>query len=86
MQFMKANGYTHAYPHPSAGPMDEKPTWDLQASYVLRNAHALPKSATKRPWVVRQDFLADAIDYRFRDRIEEDMVFGRVRTQAQLIG
>ena len=86
MRYMKANGYTHAYPHPSGGPMSEKPTWDIQAGYVLRNAHALPKSATKRPWVVRQDFLADTLDYRFRDRIEEDMVFGRVRTQAQLIG
>jgi len=86
MQYMRENGYTHAYPHPSGAPMAEKPTWDLQASYVLRNSHALPKSATKRPWVVRQDFLADAVDYRFRDRIDEDMVFGRVRTQAQLVG
>ncbi len=86
MQHMKANGYTHAYPHPSGAPMAEKPTWDIQAGYVLRNAHALPKSATRRPGVVRQDFLADALDYRFRDRVEEDMVFGRVRTQAQLVG
>lgn len=36
---------------------------------------ALPKSGTKRPWNVRQNYLADAIDYRF-DRIEEAMVFG----------
>ena len=86
MEYMKANGYTHAYPHPAGGPMAEKPTWDLQAGYVLRNAHALPKSATKRPWVVRQDFLADALDYRFRDRIDEDMVFGKAKTRAQLVG
>ena len=84
--YMKSHGYTHAYPHPSAGPMVEKPTWDLQAGYVLRNAHALPKSATKRPWVVRQDFLADAVDYRFIDKVDEDMVFGRVRTPAELTG
>jgi hypothetical protein len=36
--------------------------------------------------VVRQDFFADAIDYRFRDKIEEDMVFGRVTAPAQLAG
>ena len=82
MQYMKTHGYTHAYPHPAGGPMPEKPTWDLQSGYVLRNAHALPKSATKRPWVVRQDFLADTLDYRFLDRIEEDMVFGREQTPA----
>ena len=83
---MKANGYTHAYPHPPGGAMPEKPTWDLQAGYVMRSAHALPKSGTKRPWVVRQDFFADAFDYRFLDKIDEDMVFGRVKTPVQLAG
>ena len=29
-----------------------------QAGYVLRNTHALPKSATERPWNVRQNFFA----------------------------
>ena len=86
LDYMKAHGYTHAYPHPPAGPMSEKPTWDLQSGYVQRNAHALPKSGTRRPWVVRQDFLADAIDYRFVDKIDEDMVFGRVRKPAELVG
>jgi cation diffusion facilitator CzcD-associated flavoprotein CzcO len=83
---MKTHGYTHAYPHPSGAPMPEQPTWDLQAGYVLRNPHALPKSAKKRPWVVRQDYFADAFDHRFLDKIEEDMVFGKVKTPAQLVG
>ena len=86
LDYMKTHGYTHAYPHPAGGPMPEKPTWDLQAGYVKRNAHALPKSGTQRPWVVRQDFFADAFDYRFLDKIDEDMVFGRVRTPAELVG
>jgi hypothetical protein len=46
---------------------------------------ALPKSGTKRPWNVRQNYLADAIDYRF-DRIEEAMVFGRTGDRAPLAG
>ena len=45
---------------------------------MLRNLHALPKSSTKRPWVVRQNYFADAIDFHFLDKIEEDMSFGRV--------
>jgi len=36
--------------------------------------------------VVRQDFFADAFDYRFLDKIDEDMVFGRVRSPAELVG
>lgn len=82
IEYMKAHGYTRAYPHPPAGPMPEKPTWDLQSGYVQRNSHALPRSGTRRPWVVRQDFLADAIDHRFLDTVEEDMVFGRAARPA----
>ncbi|MCV7089754.1 flavin-containing monooxygenase [Mycobacterium interjectum] len=82
---MAAHGYTHAYPHLGNEPMDIKPSWDIQANYVKRSVHALPKSGTKRPWNVRQNYLADAIDYRF-DRIDEAMVFGRAADRAPLAG
>jgi cation diffusion facilitator CzcD-associated flavoprotein CzcO len=75
LAYMRARGYTSAYPHLDGEPMSEKPSWDLAAGYVLRNLHALPKSGTKRPWNVRQNYFADAIDYRF-DRVSEAMVFG----------
>ena len=74
--YMRARGYTSAYPHLDGEPMAEKLSWDIAAGYVLRNLHALPKSGTKRPWNVRQNYFADAIDYRF-DRITEAMVFGK---------
>jgi cation diffusion facilitator CzcD-associated flavoprotein CzcO len=82
---MDSHGYTHAIPQRGDEPMTEKPAWDIQAGYVLRSVHELPKSGTKRPWNVRQNYLADAIDYRF-DRIEEAMVFGRVAQQARVAG
>ena len=78
IEYMKANGFTHASPHLGGQPIAEKPTWDLQAGYVLRNLHALPKSGTKRPWTVRQNYWADTIDHHFVDKIGEDMTFGRV--------
>jgi hypothetical protein len=53
--------------------------------YVLRSPHALPRSGTKRPWNVRQNYFADALDYRF-DRIEESMVFGRAAESKPLAG
>jgi cation diffusion facilitator CzcD-associated flavoprotein CzcO len=76
LSYMNSHGYTHAYPH-SGEPMREKLSWDIHAGYVLRSPHALPKSGTERPWNVRQNYFADAIDHRF-DRIGEQMVFGRV--------
>ena len=55
--------------------------WNINAGYVQRALHALPKSGTHRPWNVRHNYVLDAIDHRF-DRIEESMVFGRVDTKS----
>lgn len=75
LAYMGSHGYTHAYPHNSAGPLPEKRTWDLEAGYIQRAEHALPRSGTTRPWHVRHNYVLDAIDHRF-DRIDESMVFG----------
>jgi cation diffusion facilitator CzcD-associated flavoprotein CzcO len=76
LSYMDSHGYTHAYPHLGDTPMPEKPAWNINAGYVQRAAHVLPKSGTHRPWNVRHNYVLDAIDHRF-DRIEESMVFGR---------
>lgn len=85
MAYMASRGYTHAYPHLGDTPMGEKPAWDIQAGYVLRAPRALPRSGTKRPWNVRQNYFADALDFRF-DRIAESMVFGRPGEPIPLAG
>jgi cation diffusion facilitator CzcD-associated flavoprotein CzcO len=77
LSYMHSRGYTHAHPHRHGPePMQEKLSWDIQTGYVLRSPHALPKSGTERPWNVRHNYFADAIDHRF-DRIDEQMIFGR---------
>jgi len=76
LAYMDAHGYTYAYPHRGDAPIVEKPAFDLQAGYIKRSPHALPKSGTHRPWNVRHNYVLDVIDHRF-DRIEESMVFGR---------
>ena len=84
-----AHGLSRLYPRlPAPAGMSRWPKsrpGTFSAGYVLRALHALPKSGTKRPWNVRQNYLADAIDYRF-DRIEEAMVFGRVADRAPIAG
>ena len=80
LAYMDSHGYTHAYPHLGDVPMPEKPAWNINAGYVQRAAHALPKSGTHRPWNVRHNYVLYAIDHRF-DRIEESIVFGRVEAK-----
>ncbi|MGV0741735.1 flavin-containing monooxygenase [Mycolicibacterium sp. XJ870] len=82
LAYMESRGYTHAYPHKGPAPMREKPAFDLEAGYIQRAPHALPRSGTKRPWHVRHNYVLDAIDHRF-DRIEESMVFGRAPAAAE---
>ncbi|GAB5894722.1 flavin-containing monooxygenase [Mycolicibacterium mageritense] len=87
LAYMDSHGYTHAYPHKGPAPIPEKRTWDLEAGYIQRSAHALPRSGTKRPWHVRHNYVLDAIDHRF-DRIDESMVFGTAsqhRERARLL-
>jgi cation diffusion facilitator CzcD-associated flavoprotein CzcO len=81
LAYMDSHGYTHAYPHLGDVPMPEKPAWNINAGYVQRALHALPKSGTHRPWNVRHNYVLDAIDHRF-DRIEESMVFGRAPVKS----
>jgi cation diffusion facilitator CzcD-associated flavoprotein CzcO len=82
LAYMGSHGYTHAYPHLGDKPMSEKPAWNINAGYVQRALHALPKSGTHRPWNVRHNYVLDAIDHRL-DRIEESMVFGRATAEAE---
>ena len=82
LSYMDSHGYTHAYPHLGDKPMPEKPAWNINAGYVQRAGHVLPKSGTHRPWNVRHNYVLDAIDHRF-DRIEESMVFGRSQVKAE---
>ena len=81
LAYMDSHGYTHAYPHRGDAPISEKPAFDLQANYIKRAPHALPRSGTRRPWNVRHNYVLDVIDHRF-DRIEESMVFGRAAVRA----
>jgi cation diffusion facilitator CzcD-associated flavoprotein CzcO len=76
LEYMSSRGYTHAYPHLGETDMAEQPTLNLQAGYVMRALDVLPKSGTRRPWMVSHDFLRDVLDHRLRP-IGEQMVFGR---------
>lgn len=83
LAYMNSRGYTHAYPHLGDTDMPEQPTFNLQAGYVMRALDVLPKSGTRRPWMVSHSFLRDALDNRLRP-IDEQMVFGRATGEADI--
>jgi len=81
LEYMDSHGYTHAYPHLGNVDMPEQPAFNLDSGYVKRGLHMLPKSGTRKPWVVSHNFLADALGHRFA-AIDESMVFGRAATAS----
>jgi cation diffusion facilitator CzcD-associated flavoprotein CzcO len=78
---MTSHGYTHAYPHLGNVNMPEQPAFNLESGYVKRGLHALPKSGTRRPWVISHNFVRDALGHRFA-AADESMVFGRAATAS----
>ena len=77
--YMDSHGYTHAYPHLGNVDMPEQPAFNLDSGYVKRGLHTLPRSATRRPWMLSHNFLRDVLGRPF-ESIEESMVFGRAAT------
>ena len=77
LAYMNSRGYTSACPHRGTGTMPASPLLDLTSGYVLRRAPELPKSGTKDPWKVGQNYLVDAIGH-LTERIDDAMVFGTV--------
>ena len=75
LAYMNSRGYAWAYPHRGTGTMAASPLLDLTSGYVTRRAHELPKSGSKRPWKVGQNYIVDAIGHRLRG-VDDAMVFG----------
>jgi cation diffusion facilitator CzcD-associated flavoprotein CzcO len=78
--YMDSHAYTHAYPHLGDVHMPEQPAFNLDSGYVKRGLHMLPRSGTRRPWKLSQNYLRDVLGRPF-ESIEESMVFGRLRAE-----
>jgi len=81
LAYMDSHGYTHAYPHLGGVHMPEQPAFNLQSGYLRRSPDVLPKSGTRRPWMLSHNFLRDVLGRPF-ESIEESMVFGRAATAS----
>jgi len=63
--YMDRHGYTKCVPVAAAG-VERKPLLDFSSSYVRRDIGQFPDQGTAAPWKVRQNYLLDLIDIRFR--------------------
>lgn len=61
---MRAEGATRVVPR-RPEQLEELPFLDFQAGYILRSLSTFPKSGSRAPWVVRQNYLRDLFPLRY---------------------
>ena len=74
LAYMDRHGYTVATPKTPGG--HGRPLLDLSSGYVQRALEKFPSQGDRDPWLVRQNYLRDALTARRVD-VTRDMTFTR---------
>jgi monooxygenase len=84
LNYMDANGFDNVVPeHPGAG-VDELPFMDFTPGYFQRSMHLLPKSGSKAPWRLKQNYLLDLRLIRQGKVDEESLHFSKHRASVKV--
>ncbi|HLZ41359.1 MAG TPA: NAD(P)/FAD-dependent oxidoreductase [Candidatus Sulfotelmatobacter sp.] len=59
LNYMDRHGYRTCMPECDTRSLDPHPLLSLNLGYVMRAAADLPKQASKKPWVIRQNYILD---------------------------
>jgi cation diffusion facilitator CzcD-associated flavoprotein CzcO len=73
LNHMDRRGYQSCKPACDPASLKAKPLLDLTSGYVLRAAANLPKQATQRPWLIRQNYILEALTMKL-SRMEDGIL------------
>ena len=73
LNHMDRQGYRRCKPACDAASLEAKPLLSLTSGYVQRAAADLPKSATKAPWLIRQNYICDLLTMKL-SRLEDGIL------------
>jgi monooxygenase len=59
LNYMDANGFDNVVPAEPSADVEQRPILDFTPGYVLRSLDALPKSGSKAPWKLKQNYFFD---------------------------
>ncbi len=71
LNYMDANGFDRVEPQHPGDTVDELPFMDFAPGYFKRSAHLLPKSGSRAPWRLKQNYLFDMRMIR-HGKVDED--------------
>jgi cation diffusion facilitator CzcD-associated flavoprotein CzcO len=78
---MDSHNYAYCIPRPPGPDMELEPVIDLEAGYVLRSLHELPKQGSHAPWRLRQNYPYDVAMLRWGS-IDDAIGFHRIPAAA----
>lgn len=73
LNHMDRRGYRTCMPTCTRDSMEARPLLSLTSGYVMRAAADLPKSGTRAPWLIRQNYIRDMMTMRF-GRVEDGVL------------
>jgi monooxygenase len=59
LNYMDANGFDNVVPAEPSADVEQRPILDFTPGYVLRSLDTLPKSGSKAPWKMKQNYFFD---------------------------
>jgi monooxygenase len=79
---MRRRGMRQVTPEPGQTPLEPLPFVAFSSGYVTRAADRLPKQGHRRPWRVRQNYVADMLALRF-GRIDAELRFSNPEPRCE---
>ncbi|AOH86768.1 FAD-containing monooxygenase EthA [Sphingomonas panacis] len=76
---MRRRGARQVTPRLGGRPVSALPFVDFTSGYIARAAGKLPKQGDRRPWRMRQNYVADLLGLRF-SRVDRDLEFSNPKT------
>lgn len=77
LNYMDANGFDNVEPQHPGKDVDELPFMDFSPGYLLRSVHLLPKSGSREPWRLKQNYLLDMRTIRRGKVADEGLRFAK---------
>ena len=85
LNYMERRGYRVCRPVHGNEAMEARPLLDLTAGYVQRAVADLPKQASKKPWLIRQNYIFDMLTMKMSRLQDGILQFGSAASAAKII-
>jgi len=84
LNYMDRNGYRTCVPDPGKDEIEPHPLLGLNSGYLLRAADELPKQGARQPWMMRQNYVLDAITMKLGSVADEGLRFSTPEARVEL--